>query len=62
MEVLFPLAFQNLQGWNHNNWKKKEQKGFVTIVIEKNTQGHKCAKKKLFYIDCEEVEEKEQET
>ena len=32
MEVLFLLAFHNLQGLHHNNWKKK--KGFVTIVIE----------------------------
>ena len=28
----------------------------------KYTKGHKCAEKKLFYIDCEEEEEKEQET
>ena len=25
------------------------------------TIGHKCAEKKLFYLDCEEEEEKEQE-
>ena len=34
MEVLFLLAFHNLQGLHHNHWKKKEKKGFVTIVIE----------------------------
>ena len=28
------LAFHNLQGLHDNNWKKKEKKGFVTIVIE----------------------------
>ena len=28
----------------------------------KYTEGHKCVEKKLFYIDCEEEEEKEQET
>jgi len=28
----------------------------------KYTKGHKCVEKKLFYIDCEEEEEKEQET
>ena len=33
MEVLFLLAFHNLQGWHHNDWKKKEQKDFVTIMI-----------------------------
>ena len=27
----------------------------------KYTKGHKCAEKKLFYIDCEEEEENEQE-
>jgi len=30
---VFLLAFHNLQGLHHNNWKKKEKKGFVTIVI-----------------------------
>jgi len=34
MEVLFLLAFHNLQGLHHNNWKKKEKRGFVTIVIK----------------------------
>ena len=28
MEVLFVLAFHNLQGLCHNNWKKREKKGF----------------------------------
>ena len=28
------LDFHNLHGWHHNNWKKKEQKDFATIVIE----------------------------
>ena len=28
----------------------------------KYTKGHKCAEKKLFYIDCEEEEEKDQGT
>ena len=34
MEVFFLLAFHNLQGLHHKNWKKKEKKGFVTFVIE----------------------------
>jgi len=33
MEVFFLLAFHNLQVLHHNNWKKKEKKGFVTIVV-----------------------------
>jgi len=28
---------------------------------EKREKSHKCVEKKLFYIDCEEEEEKEQE-
>ena len=61
MEVLLFLASHNLWGWHHNNWKKKEQKGFFYSCDRKYTKGHKCAQKKLFYIDCEEEEEKEQE-
>ena len=60
--MLLPLAFHNLQGWHHNNWKKKEQKGLCYSCDRKYTKGHKCAEEKLFYIDCEEEEEKEQET
>ena len=55
MEVMLLLTFHNLQGWHHNNWKKKEQKGFAK-VDRKYTKGHKCAEKKLFSIDCEEEE------
>ena len=61
MEVLFPLAFRNLQGWHHNNWKKNEQKGICYNYDNKYSKGHKCVGKKLFYIDCEEEEENEQE-
>ena len=64
MEVLFLLAFHNLQGLHHNNWKKKEKKGFVTISITNNKyiKSHKCVEKKLFYIDYGEEEAKDQET
>ena len=61
MELLFPLAIHNLQGWHHNNWKKKS-KGICYICDRKYTKGHKYAEKKLFYINCEEGEGKEQET
>jgi len=30
-------------------------------VIAEYTKGHKCDEKKLFYIDCKDKEEKEQE-
>jgi len=30
---VFLLAFHNLQHLHHSNWKKKEKKAFVTIVI-----------------------------
>ena len=37
------------------------EKGLCYSCDSKYTKGHKCAEKKLFYIDCEE-EENEQET
>ena len=39
----------------------KREKQLCYSCDRKNTKGHKCAKKKLFYINCEEEEEKEQE-
>eukprot|EP00253_Pinus_taeda_P024693 PITA_24693 len=48
-------------------WLKPQQleetraKGLCYSCDRKYTKGHKCAEKKLFYIDCEEEEEKEQE-
>ena len=62
MEVLFLLAFHNLQGLHHNDWKKKKEKGLCYNCDSKCTKGHKCAQKKLFYIEYEEEEEKNQET
>eukprot|EP00253_Pinus_taeda_P009120 PITA_09120 len=41
--------------------EEKRAKGLCYSCDSKYTKGHKCAKKKLFYIDCEEEEEKEQE-
>ena len=42
--------------------EEKRAKGLCYSCDRKYTKGHKCAEKKLFYIDCEEEEEKEQET
>ena len=42
--------------------EEKIAKGICYSCDRKYTKGHKCAKKKLFYIDCEEEEENEQET
>ena len=42
--------------------EEKREKGLCYICDRKYTKGHKCAKKKLFYIYCEEEEENEQET
>ena len=39
----------------------KRAKGLCYSCDSKYTKGHKCAEKKLFYIDCEEEEENEQE-
>ena len=42
--------------------EEKIAKGLCYSCDRKYTKGHKCAENKLFYIDCEEEEEKEQET
>ena len=41
--------------------QEKRAKGLCYNCDSKYTKGHKCAEKKLFKIDCEEEEEKEQE-
>ena len=41
--------------------EEKRAKGLCYSCDSKYTKGHKCAEKKLFYIDCEEEEENEQE-
>ena len=41
--------------------EEKREKGLCYSCDSKYTKGHKCAEKKLFYIDCEEEEEKEKE-
>ena len=38
----------------------KREKGICYSCDSKYTKSHKCAEKKLFYIDYEEEEEKEQ--
>ena len=40
--------------------EEKRAKGLCYSCDSKYTKGHKCAEKKLFYIDCEEEEENEQ--
>ena len=58
--------------YKHNKWivvpsispqqlEEKRAKGLCYSCDSKYTKGHKCAEKKLFYIYCEEEEEKEQE-
>ena len=39
--------------------EEKRAKGICYNCDSKYTKGHKCVEKKLFYIDCEEEEEKE---
>eukprot|EP00253_Pinus_taeda_P016807 PITA_16807 len=41
--------------------EEKREKGLCYSYDNKYTKGHKCAEKKLLYIDCEEEEKKEQE-
>ena len=42
--------------------EEKREKWICYSCDRKYNKGHKCAEKKLFYIDCEEEEENEQET
>jgi len=42
--------------------EEKREKGFCYSCDRKYSEGHKCDENKLFYIDCEEEEQKEQET
>jgi hypothetical protein len=37
-----------------------KEKGLLFNCDRKYIKGHKCGKKKLFYVDCEEEEEQEQ--
>ena len=41
--------------------EEKRAKGLCYSCDSKYTKVHKCAEKKLFYIDCEEEEENEQD-
>ena len=41
---------------------ERREKGLCFNCDSKYSKGHKCGEKKLFYIDCEDGEEKEQET
>ena len=42
--------------------EEKRAKGLCYNCDSKYTKGHKCVEKKLFYIDCEEEEQREEET
>ena len=41
--------------------EERKAKGLFFNCDSKYTKGHKCGEKKLFYIDCEDEEEQEQE-
>jgi hypothetical protein len=41
--------------------EERKEKGLCFNYDSKYSKGHKCGEKKLFCIDCEEEEEKEQE-
>ena len=40
---------------------ERREKGLCFNCDNKYSRGHKCNEKKLFYIDCEEEEPKEEE-
>jgi hypothetical protein len=41
--------------------EERKEKGLFFNCDSKDSKGHTCGEKKLFYIDCEEEEEQEQE-
>eukprot|EP00253_Pinus_taeda_P035039 PITA_35039 len=60
MEVFAPSLPQPIR-LTPQQLDEKRAKGLCYSCDRKYTKGHKCAEKKLFYIDCEDEEEKEQE-
>jgi hypothetical protein len=42
-------------------FEERKAKGLCFNCDSKYSKGHKCGEKKLFYMDCEEKEEQEQE-
>eukprot|EP00253_Pinus_taeda_P031530 PITA_31530 len=61
MEVLLPPSLPQRIRLTPQKLEEKREKGLFYDCDRKYTKGNKCAEKKLFYIDCEEEEEKEQE-
>jgi len=61
MEVLFLLASKTYKV-DTTKIRRKRKKWLCYNCDNKYIKGHKCAEKKVFYIDCEEEEEKHQET
>jgi hypothetical protein len=47
--------------WTPQQLEERKEKGLFFNCDNKYSKGHKCGDKKLFYIDCEEKEEQEQE-
>ena len=48
MELLLLLAFHNIQGWHHNNWREKGKKGFVIVFIENTLKVISVVKRNYF--------------
>ena len=59
---VFTLDLPQTTRFTPQQLEEKREKGLCHICHSKYTKGHKCAEKKLFYIHCEEEEEKDQET
>ena len=55
-------SIQQPTRWKPQKFKEKGEKGLCFSCDSKYRKGHKCPKKTLFYIDCEEEEDKDQET
>ena len=62
MEVFSTPRFQETTRLTSQQLEGKISKGICYSCDRKYTKHHKHDEKKLFYIDCEEEEEKEKET
>ena len=60
--VASPSFPQPTRGCNHKELEEKRVEGLFYNCDSKYTKAHTCAEKKLVFIDCEEEEEKYQET
>ena len=55
------LLLTHLKGWHWQQLDERRAKGLCFNCDRKYSKGHKCGENKLFYIECDEEEQKDQE-